>query len=275
LRDGEYDAIVLAAAGLKRLDLSATYTVPFPLDVLVPAVAQGALAIEMRAGDPRIPAMRKLVNDPQTELAVHAERAFLRTLRGGCQVPVGAHATYDGEFLLIQAAIAAADGSAVVRGDRRITTTSVAEMEAAAVSLAETMLAEGGADLLASSASPVGMLAGMLFLLPRTQERPSRIAAALREAGAEVVEAADGQAAVAALAGRTPNAILFPSSGSVRAVATYLVERHGARPIVAAMGPLSATAAVEAGWPPDVVAAAADIPSFVHTITHFVLEHST
>jgi hydroxymethylbilane synthase len=275
LRDGEFDAIVLAAAGLKRLDLAATYTVPFPLDVLVPAVAQGALAVEMRAGDPRIPAMRKLLNDPQTELAVHAERAFLRTLRGGCQVPVGAHATYDGEFLLIHAAIAAADGSAVVRGNRRITTTSVAEMEAAAISLAESMLAKGGADLLASSASPVGMLAGMLFLLPRTQERPSRIAAALREAGAEVVEAADGQAAVAALAGRTPNAILFPSSGSVNAIATYLIERHGARPIVAAMGPVSATAAVEAGWPPDVVAAAADIPSFVHTVTHFVLEHST
>jgi uroporphyrinogen-III synthase len=148
-------------------------------------------------------------------------------------------------------------------------------MEAAAVALAESMLAEGGADLLASSASPAGMLAGMLFLLPRTQERPSRIAAALREAGAEVVEAANGQAAVAALAGRTPNAILFPSSGSVHAIATYLVERHGARPIVAAMGPASATAAVAAGWPPDVVAAAADIPSFVHTVTHFILEHTT
>jgi hydroxymethylbilane synthase len=275
LRDGEYDAIVLAAAGLKRLDLTATHTVPFPLDVLVPAVAQGALAIEMRAGDPRIRGLRKLLNDPQTELAVHAERAFLRTLRGGCQAPVGAHATYDGEFLLIHAAIAAADGSAVVRGDRRVATTSVAEMEAAAVALAESMLAEGGADLLASSASPAGMLAGMLFLLPRTQERPSRIAAALREAGAEVVEAANGQAAVAALGGRTPNAILFPSSGSVHAIATYLVERHGARPIVAAMGPASATAAVAAGWPPDVVAAAADIPSFVHTVTHFILEHTT
>jgi hydroxymethylbilane synthase len=276
LRDGDYDAIVLAAAGLKRLDLAARYTVPFPLDVLVPAVAQGALAIEMRAGDPRIGSIRKLLNDPRTELAVNAERAFLRTLRGGCQAPVGAHATYDGEFLLIHAAIAAADGSAVVRGDRRLTTTSVAEMEAAAVALAESMLAEGGADLLASGGgSPVGVLAGALFLLPRTQERPSRIAAALREAGAEVVEAVDGQAAVAALAGRTPNAILFPSSGSVRAIATYLAERHGARPVVAAMGPASATAAVEAGWPPDVVAAAVDIPSFVHTVTHFILEHTT
>lgn len=161
LRDDEYDAIVLAAAGLKRLGLAATYTVPFALDVLVPAVAQGALAIEMRAGDPRIANIRRLINDPATELAVHAERAFLRTLRGGCQVPVGAHARYDGEFLLLHAAIAAADGSTVVRGDRRVTTTSVAEIEAAAVALAEAMLAEGGAALLAAgNEAPAGVLAG-------------------------------------------------------------------------------------------------------------------
>ena len=276
LRAGEYDAIVLAAAGLKRLELAATHTVPFALDVLVPAVAQGALAIEMRAGDPRIPQLRKLLNDPQTEIAVYAERAFLRTLRGGCQVPVGAHARFDGEFLLIQAAIASADGATVVRGDRRVTTTSLAEMEATAVELAESMLYEGGAALLAApDAGRSGALAGALFLLPRTQDRPSRIAAALREAGAEVIEAVDGAAATAALAGRTPNAILFPSSGAVRAIATYLAERHGARPIVAAMGPASAAAAAETGWPPDVVAPEADIPSFVHTVTHFVLEHST
>jgi hydroxymethylbilane synthase len=276
LRDGDYDAIVLALAGLKRLDLSATYTVPFALDVLVPAVAQGALAIEMRAGDERIPKVRPLLNDPQTEIAVFAERAFLRTLRGGCQMPVGAHATYDGEFLLIHAAIASADGATVVRGDRRVTTTSITEMEAAAVSLAEHMLAEGGAALLAAAdEGRPGVLAGTLFLLPRTLERPSRIAAALREGGAEVIEAIDGQAAVAALAGRTPSAILFPSSASVRAIATYLAERHGARPIVAVMGPESATAAKDAGWPPDLVAAATDIPSFVHTVTHFVLEHTT
>jgi hydroxymethylbilane synthase len=276
LCDGEYDAIVLAAAGLKRLDLSAPYTVPFPLDMLVPAVAQGALAIEMRAGDPRIARVRELLNDPHTELAVRAERAFLRTLRGGCQVPVGAHASYDGEFLLMHAAIAAPDGSTVIRGDRRVTTTSSEEMQNVATALAESMLAEGGAALLAApDEGRPGVLAGTLFLLPRTQERPSRIAAALREAGAEVIEAVDGQAAVAALAGRTPNAVLFPSSGSVRAIATYLAERHGARPIVAVMGPASAAAASEAGWPADVVAAATDIPSFVHTVTHYVLEHTT
>ena len=257
LRDGEYDAIVLASAGLKRLGLAATYTVPFALDVLVPAVAQGALAIEMRAGDPRTARIHGLLNDRHTELAVRAERAFLRTTRGGCQAPVGAHAVFDGEFLTIHAAIAAADGSAVVRGDRRVTTTSGAQMEATAVELAEHMLANGGAELLAAVASapqPAGALAGALFLLPRTQDQPSRIAAALRDGGAEVVEAVDGAAADAALAGRTPNAILFPSSGAVRALATYLADRRGARPIVAVMGPASAAAAAEAGWPPDVIA---------------------
>jgi uroporphyrinogen-III synthase len=60
----------------------------------------------------------------------------------------------------------------------------------------------------------------------------------------------------------------------VRAIAAYLAERHGARPIVAAMGPESAAAAAAAGWPADVIAAGPDVGSFVHTVTHFVLEHT-
>jgi hydroxymethylbilane synthase len=276
LRDGDYDAIVLAAAGMKRLGLAAAHTVPFGIDELVPAVAQGALGIEMLAGHPHGARVRTLLNDPLTELAVRAERAFLRTLRGGCQAPVGAHATYDGEFLQLHAAIAAADGSAVIRGERRVALTSADVAEAIAVALAGELLGAGGAALLAApGAGSPGVLAGALFLLPRTQDQPSRIAAALREAGAEVIEAVDGHAARAALAGRTPNAILFPSSGAVRAIAAYLAERNGARPIVAAMGPASAAAAAAAGWAPDLVAADADIASFVHTVTHFVLEHTT
>jgi len=276
LRDGEYDAVVLAAAGLKRLDLHAPHMVPFALDQLIPAVAQGALAIEMRAGDPRIERIHALLNDPNTEYAVRAERAFLRTLRGGCSAPVGAHASYDGEFFLLHAAIAAADGSRVIRGDRRLTTTSIAEMETSAVALAREMLAAGGAAVLDGAAGTriVGVLSDALFILPRTQPTVSRIATALREAGAEVIEAHSGEAAEAALAGRTPNAILFASSGAVRAIASYLAGARGAKPIVAAMGPESAAAAAAAGWPPDVVAAEADIPTFVHTVTHFVLEHS-
>jgi hydroxymethylbilane synthase len=274
LRAGDYDAIVLAAAGLKRLELTVTHAVPFPLDMLIPAVAQGALAIEMRAGDPRIPRIRGLLNHHHTEFAVRAERAFLRTLRGGCQLPVGAHATYDGEFLLMQAAIAAADGSRIVRGDRRLATTSPLEIEAAGVALANEMLAAGGADLLAELAPLPGALADALFLLPRVLDEPSRIAAALRDAGAEVIEAVSGEAASAALAGRTPNAILFPSSAAVAAIATYLASLRSVRPLIAAMGPASAAAAAAAGWPADVIAREADIASFVHTVTHFVLEHT-
>jgi hydroxymethylbilane synthase len=275
LRGGEYDAIVLAAAGMKRLGVTATHTVPFALDVLVPAVAQGALAIEMRDGDPRAARIRALLNDPNAEVAVRAERAFLRTLRGGCQAPVGAHATYDGTFLQMHAVIAAPDGSTAVRGRRRLAVAAVEDAEAVGIALGRELLDAGGEALLGEGAGDRrGALAGSLFLLPRTQERPSRIAAALREAGAEVVEAVDGAAALAALAGRTPNAVLFPSSGSVRAIAAYLAERHGARPIVAAMGPATAAAAAAAGWPADVVASAADVGSFVHLVTHFVLEHT-
>ena len=150
LRDGDYDAIVLAAAGLKRLGLGAKYVVRFAIDMFVPAVAQGALAVQMRADDPRLPRIQAILNDPQTELAVCAERAFLRTLRGGCQAPVGAHATYDGDFLELHAAIAAADGSTIMRAKRRLPIACGAKIDASAVALAEEMLANGGAELLTS-----------------------------------------------------------------------------------------------------------------------------
>jgi hydroxymethylbilane synthase len=277
LRDGEYDAIILASAGMKRLGLGATYTVPFPVDVLVPAVAQGALAIEMRDGDPYLARIGALLNDPHTDLAVRAERAYLRTLRGGCQAPVGAHATYDGTTLRMQAAIAAADGSTVIRDGFDAPLEAIADAEAAAVALANAMLAAGGAALIGMAvAPPPGALAGLVFLLGRTQDRPSRIATALREEGAEVVEATNAEAAAAALAGRTPNAVLIPSSGSVRAITEYLatLRDNGGRPLVVAMGPSSAATADACGWPADVVAPDADIASFVQTVTRTLLENA-
>jgi len=274
LRDGEVDAMVLACAGLERLGLSATYTVPFALDVLVPAVGQGALAVETRTGDAVAARIAAAVSDPASEIAVRAERAFLATMRGGCQAPVGAHAVFADGRLELRAAIVAPDGSAVIRDGRSLTVAGAAEAEAAAVELAGRMLDAGGEALLAGLRTPQSPLAGHLFVLPRTQPRASRIASALRDAGAEVVEARDSAAAVAALAGRSPTGLLFPSSGAVRAVAAYLSELRAerARPIVAAMGPSSARAAQACGWPPDVVAAATDVGSFVHTVTRFVLE---
>jgi uroporphyrinogen-III synthase len=147
-----------------------------------------------------------------------------------------------------------------------------ASAEALAVALADGLLAAGGAALLGEIVD--GPLRGRIVLLPRTQERASRIAPALRDAGAVVVEAADSETARSALAGRVPSAILFPSSGSVDAIAGYLatLREEGHRPIVAAMGPSSSASAGEHGWPADVVAPTAEIGAFVQSVTRFLLE---
>jgi hydroxymethylbilane synthase len=275
LREGMYDAIVLACAGMNRLGVAARHTVPFPVEKLTPAVAQGALAIETRRDDALAVQLAAILGDPVTTLAVRAERAFLRTLRGGCQAPVGGHATWDDGHLTLIGAIAAVDGSRVVRGsrERAVALDDLAGAEALGTELAEALLADGGAALLAGGAA--GPLSGRLLLLPRTQERPSRIAPALRDAGAEVIEAHDSGAAQAALADRVPNAILFPSSGSVEAIADYLhtLRASGGRPAIAAMGPTSSEAAARLGWPPDVVAPAATQGVFVQTVTRLLLEN--
>ncbi|MDB5042628.1 MAG: hypothetical protein JWN27_3354 [Candidatus Eremiobacteraeota bacterium] len=271
LRAGDYDAIVLACAGMNRLGVRAAHTVPFAPDQLTPAVGQGALGIETRDGDPLAVRLNAILGDPQTTIAVRAERAFLRTVRGGCAAPIGAHAAWEAGTLRIAAAIAALDGSRVLRAGREaaLALEDLAGAEALGIDLAIGLLGAGGAALL--GATP---LAGRLFLLPRTQERPSRIAPALREAGAEVVEARDSEGARTALAGRVPNVVLFPSSGAVGAMAEYLagLRRDGHRPLVAAMGPSSAQTAQVEGWPPDVVAPSAEVGAFVQTVLLFVLE---
>jgi len=262
----------------------ATYTVPFEPTDLVPAVGQGALALETRLGDPLAERIAAVLNHPETDLAVRAERAFLRALRGGCQAPAGAHATYRDREFHITGAIAAPDGSRVLRGERLAQLGSIAEAEALADGLARDLLGRGGAEILAAAGATIdhpdlytGPLSGRLFLLPRTLERTSRIAPALREAGAEVVEAQDSDAAAEALGTRIPTAILFPSSGSVAAITDYLARLRdaGARPVVAAMGPASSASAGAAGFPPDIVAPAAEIGAFVQTVTRYVLENGS
>jgi hydroxymethylbilane synthase len=274
LRDGDYDAIVLAAAGLERLGLRATYTVPLDPAIVVPAAGQGALAIEVRAEDETLAArIHAAFADRATELAVCAERAFLRTLRAGCQAPVGAYAILEGDTLRLDAAIATLDGSRIVRGESARSVRDIGEAETLGAELGRRLLAEGGADVLAQLAVPEP-LAGALFLLARTQDRPSRIAPALRGAGAEVVEAADSAQAAATLGSRTPDALLFPSSGSVAAIAGYLarLSASGAHPVVATMGPASSEAARAAGFEPDVIAAEANVAAFVQSVTQRMLK---
>jgi len=115
---GEYDAIVLALAGLIRLGREAEATAVIPLDVLLPAVGQGAIGVEVRSDDAEALALARALDDPAARAATAAERSLLHELGGGCHVPVAAHATVDGDELFLRGLVADARGTRVVRGSR-------------------------------------------------------------------------------------------------------------------------------------------------------------
>ncbi len=111
LDEGQYDAIILAAAGLVRLDLQDRISLRIPTSHMLPAVGQGAIAIETRDDDDfAIEATRRL-DHRETRLACLAERAFLRGLGGGCQLPIAAHARFEGELLKLEGLVASPDGT--------------------------------------------------------------------------------------------------------------------------------------------------------------------
>lgn len=112
---GEYDAIILAAAGVERLDLAQYITEYLPFEVLLPAPGQGALAIQCRADDVELQALLAPVHDAQTYRAVTAERAFLSGLGGGCSAPVAAFAQASVTSVELQGLVASTDGQQVIR----------------------------------------------------------------------------------------------------------------------------------------------------------------
>jgi hydroxymethylbilane synthase len=118
LDEGQYAAIVLAAAGLNRLGWAGRIAEILPAETMCPAVGQGALAIETRTQGAGWNACAAL-DDAATHAAVTAERAFLRALGGGCQVPIGAYATVNGGQLHVVGIVIAADGSVLVRAERQ------------------------------------------------------------------------------------------------------------------------------------------------------------
>jgi len=106
LQRGEYDALVLAAAGLSRLGLVERIAYYFPIEQMCPAVGQGALAIEARHNDEQVKRAVEALDHRATHLAVRAERATLQHLGGGCQVPIAAHAVINGQELRLLAVVA-------------------------------------------------------------------------------------------------------------------------------------------------------------------------
>jgi hydroxymethylbilane synthase len=115
LESGEYDAIILAAAGVRRLGLETHVRSRISADIMCPAVGQGALAIEIRRGDQQTKPLLAFLNDADTHAAIDCERALLGSLGGGCQVPIGAYAEKRGGRLYLRAMVGRPDGSQILR----------------------------------------------------------------------------------------------------------------------------------------------------------------
>jgi hydroxymethylbilane synthase len=145
LLDGQFDAIVVAAAGLNRLELTAPKAVRLAPPQFLPAAAQGALGLEYRLDDPETAARLAFFNHPESRDAVAAERAFLARLEGGCQVPIAAHAAIDGDTLTLDGLVAHPETGETFRNavtGRRAEATNLGR------ALAETVLAMGAKAVL-------------------------------------------------------------------------------------------------------------------------------
>jgi hydroxymethylbilane synthase len=145
LREGQFDAIVLAAAGLRRLGWEHEITEYLAPEISLPAIGQGALGIEGRRDDQFVRSLLSGLEHAPTRTMVRAERALLHRLQGGCQVPIAAHATLDGSDVTLEGLVASVDGKEIIR-DR--VHGVVTDPESIGIQLAERLLAGGGDRIL-------------------------------------------------------------------------------------------------------------------------------
>lgn len=147
LDNDEYDAIILASAGLIRLGFQDRIRQGISAEQSLPAIGQGAVGIECRSDDPRINALLAPLTHEETSIRVRAERALNNRLNGGCQVPVAGFAELKGDQLYLRGLIGFPDGSTIYRAEM---TGSVNDAEAIGVAVAEDLLAQGGRNVLES-----------------------------------------------------------------------------------------------------------------------------
>ncbi len=141
----ELDGIILAVAGLKRLGWQELITQVLPRNICLPAVGQGALAIEARIDDEEVRSMLSFLNHQETRWAVEAERSYLSEVEGGCQIPIGVYASIEEDVLLLEAAILSVDGTQQIR---KTMSASPKDGIALGKNLAQDMLASGGREIL-------------------------------------------------------------------------------------------------------------------------------
>lgn len=256
----DLDAVLLAAAGLRRLGLASAITERLDPQEFLPAPAQGALAVECRADAPKElrQALARL-DDPPTRWAALAERAVLARLEAGCAAPVAAHATVSGGELRLTARVVAVDGSRQVQ-----TSDAAAPTESGAVALglrvAEQLLALGAADLVDLAAGKPGPLDGRTILVPK--RAPMGTVEALEVAGARVVRAEFTRreplpvTELAAVFAEGWDWLVVTSARTADALQAVGLDHCGphAHVRVAAVGPATAAALSAAGINPDLVA---------------------
>jgi len=145
LKTMNLDGIVLALAGIKRLGFEENITEIIPTEISLPAIGQGALGIETRMDDKEVEDLIRFLNDQDSSIAVSAERAFLKKLEGGCQVPIAAYASIVGSILRIDGLVGTIDGKRFIRDHVE---GSVGEAESLGIKLAEILLDQGAKGIL-------------------------------------------------------------------------------------------------------------------------------
>ncbi len=145
MEEGQVEAIILAAAGLARMDLSQRVTEYLALEKMLPAVGQGALGLECRKDDQGTNRILEKLNDPHTWVEIQAERAFLAELEGGCQVPIACASRLEGETLALEGLVADTSGRPIIRHSVKGPASQAHDL---GVGLAQTILDAGGREIL-------------------------------------------------------------------------------------------------------------------------------
>ena len=143
---GDYDALILAAAGLKRLECSNRIAATVPADVCVPAPGQGIIAVEIRDDDGQVERVVSQIDDGLAAAALRAERAVVARLGGGCQMPIGAFANVSGDIIDVQGVVISPDGTRLARG---AASGATGDAERIGIRVAEQLLSAGAGEILA------------------------------------------------------------------------------------------------------------------------------
>lgn len=253
LDEGQYDAILLAAAGLRRLGWADRIAELLPPDVMCSAVGQGALAIETRDSGEALEICRKL-DHRETRACVTAERALLASLGGGCQVPIGAHASLDGGRLALRAIVAHPDGSTVLR---HASEGAVDDAETLGRRAAQALLDGGAREILAAVYGETQPLAGKRVVVTRAQAQSAGFADQLRRLGAEVVElpAIELQAMEFKPVDLSLfHWLIFTSANAVKFFFATQGGTAGLKAKICVVGPATAEALAPLGLKPDIIA---------------------